>query len=240
MILLIDNYDSFTYNLYQMLGALLAKTSAPQTIRVVRNDGISVEKIGLLAPTHVVLSPGPGRPEDAGICPELIRQYASGTVLPPLLGVCLGHQAICQAFGATITYAERLMHGKSSLLHLDTDARLFAGLPPRIRAARYHSLAADPSTIPEDLRVTARTEAGEVMAVEHRFLPLFGLQFHPESILTPEGWAILANFLRVGEASVAGERRGEEVQPEAVGSGEGREEEARPYPPIMKGDEDDN
>jgi anthranilate synthase component 2 len=186
MILLIDNYDSFSYNLYQMLGAL------EPDIRVVRNDEIDVAAVEALAPSHVVISPGPGRPEDSGVCPEVIRRYA-GRI--PLLGVCLGHQALCQVFGATVTYAGRLMHGKASEVALDTTATLFRGLPTRVRVARYHSLAVVSDTIPEALCVTAWTEDGEVMAVEHREWPIFGVQFHPESILTPEGAHILANFL---------------------------------------------
>jgi len=194
MILLIDNYDSFTYNLYQMLGAL------QPDIRVCRNDALTLADIEALAPSRIIISPGPGRPEDSGICPQLIGHLANtGPSAPPLLGICLGHQAICQAFGATVTYASRLMHGKPSAMRLAEGAALFQGLPPVIAGARYHSLAADPATMPECLRVTAATEAGEVMAVEHRELPVFGLQFHPESILTPLGADILANFLMIGE-----------------------------------------
>jgi anthranilate synthase component 2 len=189
MILLIDNYDSFSYNLYQLLGAF------EPDIRVVRNDELDADAIGALAPSHIVISPGPGRPEDAGICPEVIRRYTGAL---PLLGVCLGHQALCQVFGATITYAARLMHGKASEVVLDTTSTLFRGLPKRIEVARYHSLVAAPRTIPASLRVTARTADGEVMAVEHRTHPAFGVQFHPESILTPEGPHILRNFLGRG------------------------------------------
>jgi anthranilate synthase component 2 len=198
MILLIDNYDSFSYNLYQMLGVL------EPDIRVVRNDEIDAATIARLTPSHIVISPGPGRPEDAGICLEAIRLFA-GRV--PLLGVCLGHQALCQAFGATITYAARLMHGKSSVVLLNNDSELFRGLPASISVARYHSLAAAPHTIPPKLRVTAQTAEGEVMAVEYRGQPLddaptypaFGVQFHPESILTPQGAHILKNFLNIGK-----------------------------------------
>jgi anthranilate synthase component 2 len=186
VILLIDNYDSFTYNLYQMLGAI------NPDIKVVRNDQITMAQIMELAPQHIIISPGPGRPEDSGICPDVIRGFAGRT---PLLGVCLGHQAICQVFGATITYAQTLMHGKSSTLEIDQQSELFKGLPLTIQAGRYHSLIADPSTIPAQLSVTARTSSGEVMAVEHRDYPLFGLQFHPESILSPHGASILSNFL---------------------------------------------
>jgi anthranilate synthase component 2 len=186
VILLIDNYDSFSYNLYQMLGTL------DPDIRVARNDGLDLAAIGALAPSHIVISPGPGRPEDAGICLGLIRAF-TGSI--PLLGICLGHQALCQAFGATITYAAHLVHGKASELVLDRASPLFEGLPERIEAARYHSLIAAADTIPATLRVTARTIDDEVMAVEHREAPAFGVQFHPESILTPKGVHILRNFL---------------------------------------------
>jgi anthranilate synthase component 2 len=188
MVLLIDNYDSFTFNLYQMIGAL-----APE-ISVVRNDQISVEQAEALAPSQIIISPGPGRPEDSGVCPQLIRHFAGRT---PLLGVCLGHQAICQVFGATIGYAPTLMHGKTSTINLSAESRLFSGLPSRIEGGRYHSLIVEAATLPPELVVTAGTAAGEVMAVEHRDYPLFGVQFHPESILSPQGDKILANFLAI-------------------------------------------
>ncbi|GHT78560.1 aminodeoxychorismate/anthranilate synthase component 2 [Actinomycetota bacterium] len=158
MVLLIDNYDSFTYNIYQLIGAL------HPDITVVRNDAIGISEIEVLSPSHIIISPGPGRPEHSGICPKVITHFA-GQV--PLLGVCLGHQAICQAFGATITYAQTLMHGKVSATELDTESVLFKGLPKTINGARYHSLVADPDTIVAPLRVTASTVSGEVMAVEH-------------------------------------------------------------------------
>jgi anthranilate synthase component 2 len=191
MILLVDNYDSFTYNLYQMLGAFEPR------IQVTRNDRLNVEDVRRAAPSHLVISPGPGRPEDAGACSELIRSLA-GEI--PLLGVCLGHQAICQAFGATITYAPELMHGKTSRLEADTTSMLFTGLPQHFEGARYHSLVVDPVTLPDSLRVTAHTDDGTVMAIEHVALPVFGLQFHPESILTPLGSRILKNFLNQAPA----------------------------------------
>ncbi|MDR3288575.1 MAG: aminodeoxychorismate/anthranilate synthase component II [Peptococcaceae bacterium] len=191
MILLIDNYDSFSYNLYQLIGALRPD------IRVIRNDALSVEEIASLGPSHIILSPGPGRPKDAGICLETVARFA-GKI--PLLGVCLGHQAICEAFGATISYAKVLMHGKASMIRLDTDCPLFQGLPQRIQGARYHSLAARPDTIPPALAVTAATDDGEVMAVKHVHYDLYGVQFHPESILTPTGGQILANFFRGTDA----------------------------------------
>ena len=178
MILLIDNYDSFSYNLYQLVGSL-----SPD-IQVVRNDQVTVADIREKAPSHLIVSPGPGRPADAGLSEEL-----------PILGVCLGHQAICEAFGGVVSYAKELMHGKSSQVALDLNCPLFRGLPDTIQAARYHSLAAVEDTLPECLTVTARTDDGEVMAVQYKDRPVYGLQFHPESILTPVGNQILKNFL---------------------------------------------
>ncbi|MCH3973084.1 MAG: aminodeoxychorismate/anthranilate synthase component II [Oscillospiraceae bacterium] len=191
MILLIDNYDSFSYNLYQLVGSL------NPDIRVIRNSACSIEEIAQMHPQAILLSPGPGRPAQAGVCEKAVRYFA-GKV--PLLGVCLGHQAICEAYGATIGYAKKLMHGKQSQVRLDPKCPLFAGLPPVIGAARYHSLAVQEDTLPPALVVTARTaDDGEVMAVQHRDYPIFGLQFHPESILTPQGTAILQNFLKLAE-----------------------------------------
>jgi anthranilate synthase/phosphoribosyltransferase len=187
MILLIDNYDSFSYNLYQLIGSI------DPDIRVVRNDQLTVEQVGALAPDYIILSPGPGKPSDAGICEDVIRTYA-GKI--PMLGVCLGHQAICEVFGATVSYAKELMHGKQSAVTVDTGCPIFAGLPQTIQAARYHSLAAVADTIPDTLQVVATTADGEVMAVQHRDYPVYGLQFHPESILTPMGDIILKNFLK--------------------------------------------
>lgn len=186
MILLIDNYDSFSYNLYQVMGEI------NPDILVIRNDEKTVDEIRQLKPERIVLSPGPGRPENAGILIELVRKMA-GEV--PILGVCLGHQAICAAFGATVTYASRLMHGKPSLATLSLDCPIFRGLPNQVMVGRYHSLAADPATMPECLAVTAVTEDGEIMAVRHREKPVYGLQFHPESILTPDGPTMLRHFL---------------------------------------------
>lgn len=187
MVLLIDNYDSFSYNVYQLIG------SVNPDMKVIRNDELTVEEIKELHPSHIVLSPGPGRPSEAGICEEVVRELA-GSV--PILGICLGHQAICEVFGATVTYAKQLMHGKQSQAKLDTDSVLFAGMDPVITVARYHSLAAAADTMPEVLKVTAVTEDGEVMAVQHRELPVYGVQFHPESVLTPKGKEIIENFLR--------------------------------------------
>ena len=186
MILLIDNYDSFSYNLYQLVGEI------DPDIRVIRNDEMSVEEIRSLDPARIILSPGPGRPEDAGVTVEAARSL--GRTIPTL-GVCLGHQAICLAFGAEVTYAKRMMHGKQSVVRFDTDCPLFRGCPETGPVARYHSLAARPDTIPETLRVTAVTEDGEVMAVQHTEYPIFGVQFHPESIMTPDGRQMLKNFI---------------------------------------------
>ena len=187
MLLLIDNYDSFSYNLYQMLGELTPD------IKVIRNDDMTVDEVAALNPSHIILSPGPGRPEDAGIIIETVKKLG-GKI--PILGVCLGHQAICAAYGAKIIHAKQLMHGKQSAVTAETDSRLFRGLPERITVARYHSLAADPATLPDCLRITAQTGDGEIMAVQHKEYPVYGLQFHPESILTPEGRQILRNFLQ--------------------------------------------
>ena len=186
MILLIDNYDSFSYNLYQLIGEI------NPDLRVIRNDEMTVEEIRALHPERIILSPGPGRPEDGGVMIEAVRTLGKEI---PMLGVCLGHQAICAAYGAVVTYARQLMHGKQSMAKLDLTCPLFQGCKPVIPVARYHSLAADPATIPSFLKVTAATEDGEVMAVRHEEYPVFGLQFHPESILTPDGKIILKNFI---------------------------------------------
>ena len=186
MILLIDNYDSFSYNLFQLVGEI------EPDIKVIRNDEMTVEEIRALAPDHIILSPGPGRPEDAGIIVELARTVHD----IPILGVCLGHQAICMAYGATITYAKELMHGKQSVVAFDPDSPLFKNCPEEAPVARYHSLAADPATIPEKLKITAKTRDNEVMAVQHKDYPIYGVQFHPESILTPDGKQMLKNFIK--------------------------------------------
>ena len=189
MILLIDNYDSFSYNLYQLVGSL------DPEIKVVRNDALSVKEIDALNPKAIIVSPGPGRPEDAGICIEAIRELGPKY---PILGVCLGHQSICAAYGATITYAKELMHGKQSSVSLEKDV-IFEGVENGTLVARYHSLAADPSTIPSCLKVIATANDGEIMAVKHTDYPVYGLQFHPESVMTPSGKTILANFLKIAE-----------------------------------------
>lgn len=187
MIVLIDNYDSFVYNLYQLLGSL------DPNVVVYRNDAISAEELASIYPDAIVLSPGPGKPADAGICVEIVQRF-SGEI--PLLGVCLGHQAICEAYGAVVGHAKHLMHGKSSPANLDTTSPLFKDLPHTISVARYHSLAADEETLPAELCVIARAQ-DEVMAVAHRLHPTYGVQFHPESILTPDGKQILQNFLDI-------------------------------------------
>ena len=186
MTLLIDNYDSFSYNLYQLVGEI------DPDIRVIRNDEMTIEDIRALHPERIILSPGPGRPENAGVTFAAAKELGSEI---PILGVCLGHQAICAAYGATVTYADRLMHGKQSLVRFDADCPLFRGCPEKAPVARYHSLAADASTIPEELKITAVTEEGEVMAVQHKTYPVYGVQFHPESILTPDGKTMLRNFI---------------------------------------------
>lgn len=188
MTLLIDNYDSFSYNLFQLVGSM------DPDIRVIRNDAMDIPEIESLAPDRIILSPGPGRPADAGICREVVLSFA-GKI--PILGVCLGHQVICETYGATVTYAKQLMHGKQSDAVLDLTCPLFTDLPDTIPVGRYHSLAADPATIPDALHVTAVTKEQEIMAVQHTRFPLFGVQFHPESILTPDGHVILRNFLKI-------------------------------------------
>ena len=189
MILIIDNYDSFTYNLVQLVGGLCPD------IRVVRNDAVTVSEIEALRPSHIILSPGPGYPKDAGVCEDVIRQLGGSF---PILGVCLGHQAICEAYGAEITHAVRLMHGKKSDILIDTKSPVFKGLPEKIEAARYHSLIARRDTISEALTVIAQDGMGEIMAVMHRAYHVYGLQFHPESVLTSCGETIIGNFLGIG------------------------------------------
>ena len=188
MILLIDNYDSFSYNLYQLVGEL------NPDLKVIRNDECTVEEIRAMRPEAIILSPGPGRPADAGVCIDVVRTLA-GEI--PILGVCLGHQAICEAYGGTVSYAKQIMHGKISMVKVDKESPIFAGLGDIVQVARYHSLAAAAETLPAQLKITARTEDDEVMAVEDREKSVYGLQFHPESVLTPQGKKILKNFLEV-------------------------------------------
>ena len=184
--LLIDNYDSFTYNLVQAFAAMGAD------VMVYRNDAITVEEALALEPTHLVISPGPGRPDDAGLSLAMIDAFA-GRV--PILGVCLGHQSIVQQHGGKIVRAERLMHGKTSMVKHDGKS-VFAGLSNPFEVGRYHSLCAEEDSLPKDLIVTAQTDRGEIMGVRHKTLQIEGVQFHPESVLTPEGDALMANFMR--------------------------------------------
>ena len=191
-LLLIDNYDSFTYNLVQAFLVLGAD------VRVYRNDAIGVEEARAMAPTHLCISPGPGTPYDAGVSMDMIRAFAGGV---PVLGVCLGHQSIVEAFGGKVVRAGRLMHGKTSLIRHD-GLGVFAGLPQPCEVGRYHSLIAAPDSLPATLTVTAWTEAKEIMGVRHVGLAVEGVQFHPESILTPEGPRLLENFLASAAARV--------------------------------------
>lgn len=186
MILLVDNYDSFSYNLYQLIGEINAD------IKVIRNDELTVAEIRALKPDKIILSPGPGRPEDAGIIVEAAKELGKDI---PVLGVCLGHQAICTAFGAIVTYAKQLMHGKQSMVKFDTTCPIFKNIPEKSLVARYHSLAVDAATIPDELKVTAVTEDGEVMALMHSEYPIYGVQFHPESFMTSYGKEMLKNFI---------------------------------------------
>jgi anthranilate synthase/aminodeoxychorismate synthase-like glutamine amidotransferase len=199
MLLLIDNYDSFTYNLYQYLCELGAE------VEVARNDQIALDEVARAAPKGIVISPGPCTPNEAGISVPLIRRFA-GVV--PILGVCLGHQCIGQAFGATVAGAGEIRHGKLSTIRHDGRG-VFAGLPSPFRAIRYHSLAIQPDTVPEELEVSAWSDSGVIMGVRHRRYPVEGVQFHPESIMTEHGKALLRNFLDIVEAARgAGERAG--------------------------------
>ncbi len=185
--LLIDNYDSFTYNLVQAFAAQAAD------VMVYRNDAINVDEGLVLEPTHLVISPGPGRPEDAGVSLAMIAGFKN---IVPLLGVCLGHQCLVHHFGGNIVRAERLMHGKTSMAKHDGKT-IFEGLPEAFEVGRYHSLCAEQESLPAELELTAQTERGEIMGVRHKALPLEGVQFHPESVLTPEGDKLLANFMRM-------------------------------------------
>lgn len=187
MILLIDNYDSFSYNLYQLVGEI------EPDIRVIRNDEMTVEEIRELAPDKIIISPGPKRPEDAGNIIEVITELGDELAI---LGVCLGHQAICAAFGATIDYAKKLMHGKQSEVTLDLSCKLFKGLSNKTKVARYHSLSVDEKTLPNFLKITAMSEDGEIMAIEHTQYAIYGVQFHPESIMTEAGKIMLRNFIK--------------------------------------------
>ncbi|MCM1115384.1 MAG: aminodeoxychorismate/anthranilate synthase component II [Clostridium sp.] len=188
MILLIDNYDSFSYNLYQLIGTI------NPDIKVIRNDEMTVDEIKNLKPEYIILSPGPKTPKEAGVCIEVARQLGTSS---KILGVCLGHQSICEAFGATVSYAKALMHGKQSMCRIDNSSPIFKGLEESIPVARYHSLSAVEETMPDCLEIIGRTDDDEIMAVKHKDMDIYGLQFHPESIMTPHGVTILKNFLEM-------------------------------------------
>ena len=185
MILLIDNYDSFTYNLYQYMGTFT------EDIKVVRNDKITIQEIEGLNPDKIVISPGPKSPKDAGICLEVIKHFAGKK---PILGICLGHQCIGEAFGATVSYAKKVFHGKQSVIEHDGTS-IFTGIDSPIKVARYHSLAILEETIPQCLQVIAKTDDGEIMAIKHKEYQVIGLQFHPESIYTEHGKRLIENFV---------------------------------------------
>ena len=186
MILIIDNYDSFTFNLYQLIGEINSD------IKVVRNDKLTIEDIRAMQPDHIIISPGPGNPKQAGICLDVIRQLAGEF---PILGVCLGHQAIGEAFGGNVVHAPEIVHGKADKVYLEAASPIFKDMPDGFEAARYHSLIVEPESLPECLEVTAWTEDGEIMGVRHKTLAVEGVQFHPESILTERGHDLLNNFL---------------------------------------------
>lgn len=196
MILLIDNYDSFTYNLVQCIGTICKegeKLGSIDEIRVIRNDELSADEIEQIAPSYIILSPGPGRPKEAGVCEEVVLRMLGKS---KILGVCLGHQGICEALGGSVTYAKELMHGKQSEIYMKSDP-IFDGLKDGSLVARYHSLAVDRTNLPLDLEEIAETKDGEIMAVKHKEFDVYGLQFHPESVLTPDGKRIIENFLKV-------------------------------------------
>ena len=188
MIILIDNYDSFSYNVYQLVA------SVAKDVKVIRNDDCTVEEIRAMQPEAIILSPGPGRPDQAGVCLDVIQQL-KGEI--PILGICLGHQVICQSYGGTVGYAKALMHGKRKPIRRIGDSRLLQGLSPTFEAARYHSLVAEEETLPQELTITARSDddLGEVMAVEDVANQVYGVQFHPESVMTPDGRRIIENFM---------------------------------------------
>ena len=188
MILIIDNYDSFTYNLYQYTGEI------NPDVEVYRNDKITVEEIKEKNPSHIIISPGPGFPKDAGISIEVIKKLGKSI---PVLGVCLGHQSIGEAYGAKIIHAKELVHGKAKEIEVSNECELFKGLPKKIRGGRYHSLIVEKNSLPEELKVTAKTSDGEIMGLEHIKHPVYGIQFHPESILTEGGKEMLQNFLNI-------------------------------------------
>jgi len=189
MILLIDNYDSFSYNLYQLIGGI------DPDIKVIRNDEMTCDEIFALSPKLIVLSPGPGKPSEAGICIDVVKQF-KGKI--PIFGVCLGHQAICEAYGATVSYAKQLMHGKTSFVSIDEEkSNLYKGMGCELSVARYHSLSVIEDTLPSELLVTGRADDGEIMSVEDTINHVYGVQYHPESVLTPKGREIVKNLLKI-------------------------------------------
>lgn len=188
MILLVDNYDSFVYNLYQLIGSINPK------IKVIRNDKLNIEQIKKLNPSHIVLSPGPGKPSEAGICSEIVKVF-QGKI--PILGICLGHQVIAEVFDSVVNYAKEVVHGKAFKLKIMEKSPLFKGIDKEFMGARYHSLAIKRETLGEDLKIIATTDDGEIMAIEHRKYPIYGLQFHPESILSDNGKKLIQNFLNI-------------------------------------------
>jgi len=191
MILIIDNYDSFSYNLYQMLGEINSD------IKVIRNDELNISEIQDLNPDSIVISPGPGKPTDAGISIDIIREFYKDT---PILGICLGHQCIYESFGGKVSYSKRLVHGKTSNIEIDNENPIFSKLKNQITVGRYHSLSGIESSLPKDISIIAKSkDDGEIMGILHKNYPVYGLQFHPESILTPEGGIILKNFLNLVE-----------------------------------------
>ena len=191
MILLIDNYDSFAYNLYQLIGSI------DEDIKVIRNDEMTVEEIEELQPSCIIISPGPGKPSEAGIIEEVVQKCYTKY---PILGVCLGHQAIVEAFGGTVSYAQSVMHGKSSIIKVDTTNPIFKGIEKKTAVARYHSLAAKKENLPECLKIIGESDDGEIMAISHKNYPVYGLQFHPESVMTPQGLQMIENFINYAKA----------------------------------------
>lgn len=189
MIVIIDNYDSFTYNLYQYIGEFTKK------IEVYRNDQITIDQVFRKKPSHIVISPGPGLPKDAGISETLVKE-TQGQI--PVLGICLGHQAIGEVYGGKIIHARVPVHGKASEIDIDTKCTLFQNLNGKIKAGRYHSLIVENNSLPDDLKITALSAEGEIMGLQHKQYPVYGVQFHPESLLTPDGKEIIKNFLSIG------------------------------------------
>lgn len=188
MILLIDNFDSFSYNLFQLIGAL------ESDIKVVRNNELEISEIEKLNPKAIIISPGPGKPKDAGLSEDIIKYFAPKI---PILGICLGHQAMAEVFGGKITYAPEIMHGKTSVIQINNNSAIFKNLPSELQVARYHSLVADKESLSDEFEIIAQTKDGVVMGIKHKKYDLYGLQFHPESVLTPCGNIIAKNFLEI-------------------------------------------